>query len=68
MKVSVSRRPKRIDVIAPATRGHYASATFFASERFTGDLEAQIEQYFTSQLTEMQITVTTHDLCSYFRV
>ena len=33
-----------------------------------GDLDAQIEPYFTSQVTQMQITVTTQDLCCYFRV
>jgi len=32
---------------------------------FKGDLDVQIEQYFTSQVTEMQITVTTRNLCCF---
>ena len=30
---------------------------------FSGGLDVQIEQYFISKVTDMQITVTTRDLC-----
>jgi hypothetical protein len=64
-KCAPDRREYRVE---SAARGQCALTTFFVSEMFRGDLDVQIEQYFTSQVTEMQITFTTSGFMLLFRV
>jgi hypothetical protein len=58
----MSPRPKGIQSVESAARGQCAWTPFFVSEMFKGDVDVQIEQYFTFQVTEMQITFTSPDL------
>jgi hypothetical protein len=56
---------KEYGVLNQQPEGTVPELHSFFSEMFKGDLNVQIEQYFTSQVKEMQITVTTRDLCCF---